>query len=173
MPDKQTIFTSFMPAEKAAPGEVERQNRLISGIPVLPQVLNGILGSSLILNEQRQAVFISLSLAAFLTEHELPLKLGFRPGNLFGCLHSAESEGGCGTTEACRHCGSAGVVHDALEKTDSVQECRILSSKSGGAGLEPNSIRLLSERYLKGRVACTVDVSGTLFTAEFPSLQPL
>lgn len=104
---------------------------MLSEAPLVSQALDGMLNFSLILNPQRQAVFINKVFAEFLKEHGIENPLGQRPGNLFGCLHAAETEGGCGTTESCRRCGSALAVAEALEGRTAVRECRILSKKSG------------------------------------------
>ncbi|MEI7529583.1 MAG: HAMP domain-containing sensor histidine kinase [Elusimicrobiota bacterium] len=123
--------TAFMPAETASHEEVRRQHKLISEAPIVISALNGILGFSLILNRQRQLVFVNKAMYDFLREHDLSPEIGGRTGNLFGCIHPAEAEGGCGTTEACRRCGAGMAIAEALENKEAVNECRILSKKSG------------------------------------------
>lgn len=130
MPGKE-LPTAFLPAETASPEEVRRQHKLISEAPILISALNGILGFSLILNSHRQLVFVNKAMYDFLREHGLSPEIGKRTGNLFGCGHAGETEGGCGTTEACRRCGAGRAIAEALDKKEAVNECRILSAKSG------------------------------------------
>ena len=108
-----------------------RQHKALNEAPLVSEVLNGMLNFSLILNHQRQAVFINKAFISFLSEHGIENPIGQRPGNLFGCLHAFETAGGCGTTDSCRRCGSALAVAEALEMREAVRECRIMSRKSG------------------------------------------
>jgi signal transduction histidine kinase len=50
---------------------------------------------------------------------------GLRPGEALHCIHSDETEGGCGTTEFCRTCGAARAIVAAIGGKKNVQECRI------------------------------------------------
>jgi signal transduction histidine kinase len=125
------LSTKFMPAETAPPSEVERQRKLLAESPVIHGMLDAMLNYSVVLNMQRQAVLINKAFSDFLAEHGVTSPIGLRTGNLFGCTHSAESPGGCGTTESCRRCQSAAAIWQALQGNEAVKECRILSQKSG------------------------------------------
>ncbi len=127
----EKLPTKFLPAEKADPAEVERQSRLLSGATVLTAALDGTLNFVLILNLQRQAVFVNKAFTAFLAEHGVIGLLGQRPGELAGCAHSTETPGGCGTTESCSRCGSGLALEQALNGKESEAECRIMSKKLG------------------------------------------
>jgi len=126
-----TLPTSFLPAERASAEEVSRQARKLSGEEMPFAALDGLLSFCLVLNRQRQAVYINKAFLAFLGEYGLESPVGKRPGNLFGCRHAGETPGGCGTTEFCRRCGAAMALGEALGGRDSVEECRILSRRSG------------------------------------------
>lgn len=127
----ENIHTDFMPAEKAEPAEVERQRKLLAGTPGVTDMLNGMLNFSLILNRQRQAVFINKAFSDFLSSNGITDHIGQRLGNLAGCTHSTETVGGCGTTEACLRCGAGLAMAQALEGKEAVRECRIMSRKAG------------------------------------------
>jgi hypothetical protein len=127
----ESIHTDFMPAEKAEPGEVERQRKLLAGTPGVTDTLNGMLNFSLILNRQRQAVFINKAFSDFLSSHGITEPIGQRFGNLAGCTHPAETAGGCGTTESCLRCGMGLASAQALEGKEAARECRIMSGKAG------------------------------------------
>lgn len=83
----------------------------------------------LILNKQRQAVYMNQQLMEFLGAspgHEL---LGKRPGELFGCIHAQECVYGCGTTEFCSQCGAVNAILQSQQDKNIVEkECRITST---------------------------------------------
>jgi signal transduction histidine kinase len=59
--------------------------------------------------------------------------LGQRPGETIGCVHSAETEGGCGTAEACAVCGALAAVLECLRSGLKVsREARITTSRLTG-----------------------------------------
>jgi len=51
--------------------------------------------------------------------------IGKRPGEIFGCIHHAVEEGGCGTTEACTYCGAVNAVLISQKNKPAVQDCRL------------------------------------------------
>ena len=62
-------------------------------------------------------------------------------------------------------------VHDPQAMPLEVQRQifqRSFSTKGAGRGLGTYSIRLLTERYLNGKVSCSSDSGGTVFRAEYP-----
>ena len=115
----------------AAPAEVERQRALLASSALIADALDGMLNFALILNRQRQAVFVNKSFHDFLAAHGVDDIIGKRMGNLLGCKHPPEAEGGCGATEACTRCGAAQALALALGGAAAVNECRILSRKLG------------------------------------------
>jgi len=123
--------TSYLPAELAAPAEVERQRALIAASPLVAEMLDGMLNFVLVLNRQRQAVFANKPLRDFLAAHGIKDIIGSRMGSLVGCKHPSEAEGGCGTTEACRRCGAAQALERALKGGRASGECRIMSKSAG------------------------------------------
>ena len=128
---EEKLPTKFLPAEKADAAEVERQGELFSVASVLTSVLDGTLNFSLILNRQRQAVFVNRAFAGFLAGHGVTDWIGQRPGALAGCAHSTETPCGCGTTESCRRCGAALALEQALNGNEAETECRIMSKRPG------------------------------------------
>lgn len=130
MPDEK-LHTEFLPAEIDGPAEIERQRGVLAGEPLVAAMLDGTQNFSLILNRCRQAVFVNKAFSEFLAAHGITEITGQRHGVLGGCAHSAETPGGCGTTEACRRCGAALGIDQALNGKQTVAEYRLLSKKSG------------------------------------------
>ncbi|MHB1070912.1 MAG: sensor histidine kinase, partial [Gemmatimonadaceae bacterium] len=66
--------------------------------------------------DQRREVFEALVTSA----------LGKRPGEAVGCIHSKETDSGCGTTKFCRNCGAARAIMNSQKWHGlDVQECRL------------------------------------------------
>ena len=104
---------------------------MFSERPVITDLLDGMLNFSLILNLQRQAVFVNKAFTALLASRGITEPIGQRPGNLAGCLHATEMPGGCGTAEACLRCGACLALEQALAGRADVRDCRIMSHKIG------------------------------------------
>jgi len=130
MPEEK-LPTAFLPAETVEPAEIDRQRQLLLESPEIAEMMDAMLNFSVVLNTQRQALLINKALLEFLTAHGIINALGMRPGNMYGCRHPSESPGGCGTTEACRHCGTGTALWEALKWNESAKDCRILSKVSG------------------------------------------
>lgn len=129
--------TKHAPAERATSDELGRQHHAIASDPLLVQLLDGIPSPVAVLNEERQAIFANRSMANLAVSVCKDI-VGLRPGELVGCIHSADEPGGCGTSEACRNCGAVSVIL-ARQITGSPRtvEARItVSSAEGDTSLD-------------------------------------
>jgi signal transduction histidine kinase len=130
--------TQFAPAERASSEEIQRECRYFSDLPMLHLVLDSVPSNIFVLNRERQAVFVNQTVLNSLgTAHGKSL-CGLRPGEALGCIHSSETEGGCGTTEFCRTCGAAKAILESQKGMQSIQECRIIR----GTDQEPLDLRV-------------------------------
>lgn len=94
-------------------------------------------------------------------------------GNLLKNALEAE-RGGAVVTMSCRRVAGGAVVqvHNPGRMPESVRRQvfqRSFTTKGAGRGLGTYSIRLLTEKYLKGSVSFSTDGSGTTFTARYPA----
>jgi signal transduction histidine kinase len=94
-------------------------------------------------------------------------------GNLAKNALEAEAAGAAVTLN-CKKSGSGAVftVHNPSQMPeDSRLQVfqRSFSTKGAGRGLGTYSIRLLTERYLKGKVSFSTGPEGTTFRAEYPA----
>lgn len=117
--------TRFASAERAPELHVHNLHRLLSGIPILDEILCSVPDVLLFLNEHRQIVFANHAAFCFLGIEPTPDVLGNRPGEALQCVHASEAEGGCGTTEFCQTCGAVNAILSAQRGKADVQECRI------------------------------------------------
>lgn len=122
------LETEFAPAERASPREVSAHFEGLSTTPLLYDLMRAIPNIVLILNQKRQIVFANERLLEHLEIQDVHEILGQRPGELLDCTHAFETEGGCGTTRFCRHCGAVRAILKAQKGQMDVQECRILRS---------------------------------------------
>lgn len=130
MGKKERIPTCFLPAERDAPETLERQRSLFEA-SAISGILDGIVDFVLILNHQRQAIFTNKPFRDFLSSNGIKRLIGQRPGELADCVYAGESDGGCGTTEACVRCGAGLALDKALHGETALKECRIMSRTAG------------------------------------------
>lgn len=94
-------------------------------------------------------------------------------GNLLKNALEAEQRGAVVTMSCSRVAGGAVLrVHNPDRMPESVRLQvfqRSFTTKGAGRGLGTYSIRLLTEKYLKGSVSFSTDGSGTTFTARYPA----
>jgi hypothetical protein len=117
--------SEFAPAERAPEPEVHNLFELLSGVPLLDEILGSVPDALLFLNQHRQIVFANRATFCFLGIEPTPEVLGNRPGEALGCVHATETTGGCGTTEFCQTCGAVQAILAAQKGNSDVQECRI------------------------------------------------
>lgn len=103
-----------------------RQNSLMN------QLLEGFPELAVILNEHRQIVALnSKALEVFRIGDYLEI-VGKRLGEAINCIHSTETEAGCGTSKFCKECGAAKAIKKSKdEKIVTIEECRITAKHNG------------------------------------------
>jgi PAS domain-containing protein len=122
------IKKEYAPAERAEFEEIKADAQLLSTSESLQHLTNAVPCIMMSLNKERQVVFKNRVLMQLLEADRDDLILGKRPGELFECIHSSETLGGCGTTRHCSKCGALEAILDswATGKTI-VNECRIIT----------------------------------------------
>ncbi|MBI3568175.1 MAG: response regulator [Gemmatimonadetes bacterium] len=119
----------FLPAELASPADVQAMHARLMATPMLVEMLDALPGLVVLLNRQRQAVFVNraaLRRFGFGSEGEV---VGLRPGVLLQCAHAGDNL--CGTTEYCRYCGAGRALAASLKGKQSELECRIATIVAG------------------------------------------
>ncbi|MHB1096194.1 MAG: sensor histidine kinase [Gemmatimonadaceae bacterium] len=141
------MSTAFAPAERAGADEVLRQHRKLVGLPFVCDFLDAMPNMAVVLNADRQIVLMNLAFREFLGTGDPEVEvvdqrrevfealvtsaLGKRPGEAVGCIHSQETDGGCGTTKFCRICGAARAILNSQKWHGlDVQECRLTVGNS-------------------------------------------
>ncbi|MFX1297511.1 MAG: sensor histidine kinase [Promethearchaeota archaeon] len=132
MKDKK-LRTKFAPAERASIEEIKRQIAIFENNEVLNQFLSKIPAVFLIVNKYRQVVYMNKGALEFTGLDDLTSVLGQRAGEIIGCVHSTEEEGGCGTTESCTWCGAVRAVLSSQKGQAAVEDCRLILSPDENA----------------------------------------
>ena len=120
------LNTKFAPAERANREEIERQIAIFRDNAILNEFLNRVPSVFLILNKYRQIVYMNNGALEFTGLGDITSIIGKRPGETFGCIHSNEEAGGCGTTESCTYCGAILAVLESQKGKPSVKEGRLI-----------------------------------------------
>lgn len=119
-----TPETYFAPAARLPREEIEREAALFKD-PLLEKLVNAVTNVVLILNKQRQIVYVNDNLLKMLGASDSTALLGRRPGEVFSCEHALTAPNGCGTCENCRYCGAVKTILASLDGMVAEDECRI------------------------------------------------
>ena len=131
---ENSLPTRFLPAIRSLPAEIKAESNKLIQVPFIQVLLDGIPIVVMTLNKNRQIVLVNKAILGISSLHNVKDALGLRPGELLHCIHSTETEGGCGTTEFCRVCGAANAILSSQKGKQDAQECRI--SVTGGDALD-------------------------------------
>ena len=144
--------TKYAPAERESPENLKNQVEIFKNNDILNKFLKKIPAIFLILNKYRQVIYMSEGALEFTGLENLTPIIGKRPGEILGCIHHEEEEGGCGTSESCTYCGAVNVVLESQKGKSSVQDCRLTCM--------PNEIS-----YDLRLWAAPLEINGDTFTA--------
>lgn len=121
--------TAFAPAARASSEQNHLDYIKFDTNEIMAKALNSFPNIVLVLNEHRQIVYFNKPLLTALELDDESSILGLRPGELFNCLHATETEGGCGTTEACQFCGAVLAILASQEGKSETRECRLTAKR--------------------------------------------
>jgi len=130
--DGKARDTYFAPAKRASAEALAAQVAEVVGHPVIAALLESFCGQVLVLNRERQILAASPEFAEALAAAGMPEFVGKRPGEALGCDHASEGPGGCGTSQACVHCGAVMAILAAqCCKAPVYEECWIGMRRKG------------------------------------------
>lgn len=129
--DASKPATQFAPAERASAEEVQGQSGNVAAVVMLRQLLDAVPEMLMVLNDKRQIVFVNQNMLDHLSLKEPKAVYGARTGEVWNCVRAKETEGGCGTTESCRHCGAVLAILASQQGKASTNECRIATEHPG------------------------------------------
>lgn len=101
---------------------------LVKSNSLAVSILNAIPIATMILNQQNQLIYGNQALLDLLEITDVKPYLGFKPGELLGCTNSRYSPEGCGSSPACKVCGTLKAINDCINFGSGDGECTINSS---------------------------------------------
>jgi len=145
--------TEFAPAQRATKEKLEAEIEIAKNLPLIKELTYMVTDAFMILNKCRQIIYCNNALLDII-DIENPNEIyGLRPGEALNCIHAKKTEGGCGTTAFCKHCGAANAIVNSQNESGSLkeEECHLTS------GEEKKSFDFMVR-------AKTLDFSGEVFT---------
>lgn len=130
------LKTEFAPAERESTEKLMRQNQIFSQNELFFEIANSVSQLFVVLNEQRQIIYGNKVFLDLMGIEALGSYLGKRAGEALNCIHSTQSDGGCGTTEFCKTCGAVNAVLESQTGVKSTKECRIELTKNDALDLQ-------------------------------------
>jgi len=118
--------TKFASPERAPEDIIEQQAEIFQDNEILNNFLSKIPAVFLIVNNYRQIVYMNRGALDFGGIEDLASVIGLRPGEIFGCIHSQDEEGGCGTSIHCTYCGAIKAVLISQKGKPAVEEAHLI-----------------------------------------------
>lgn len=125
--------TSYAPAVRDSEENIRERSGKFYANDLINEVLDAVPEAVMILNQQRQIIFVNKATLQTVGLDNFDTICGLRPGELLQCSRSSLTEGGCGTTEFCRYCGAVNAILDSQKGETVINECRITKSATGNA----------------------------------------
>lgn len=123
----QDTDSYFLPPERDGLAELKIQRELLFKDPISRIMFDGFPDGGFILNAKRQVVAVNHAVIERFPSLGEESLLGHRPGEAFGCIHSRDTEYGCGTTRFCRYCGAAQVLFKVRMGQSAQEQCHIIT----------------------------------------------
>lgn len=119
--------TQFASPERASTEQLASDIGHARNLPLVKELTQVIPDAFVILNSHRQIVYGNTALMALLNLKGPETLYGQRLGEALDCIHSHETEGGCGTTAFCKYCGAVNAVIKSQDEPDTMkeEECRL------------------------------------------------
>jgi nitrogen-specific signal transduction histidine kinase len=128
---KEALDTYFAPAKRKSLEEIREEAKVFFQT-YFEEILNLIPNMAMIVNEERQAVFLNQAFIKSFGIKNIENAMGSRPGEIIKCIHSQDFIHGCGTSQACRYCGAVYAVLQSLKTKKKISnEARITSNIDG------------------------------------------
>ncbi len=116
----------FDPTKREKKEQINFCFDLLRNSGLLKRISDSVPCIVIILNHDRQVIFFNKNLSESLEESNYDMILGRRLGEVFNCVHSRETEDGCGSTVFCKECGANKAMTEVDNLAEeSCYECRI------------------------------------------------
>lgn len=124
--------TWFAPAARSSAEQIQEMATYCLNNPITHAILDSVDGYVLILNEHRQVLAANPTVLLDLNVSTDEALLGLRPGEIFSCIHSNVTPGGCGTSKNCTTCGAVISLLSSLNSNQhATGECLMSVTRNG------------------------------------------
>lgn len=124
--------SDFFSPERVDTEAILKQYHALADNHLIRMIADAIPDVAMILSETRQVVYLNKAVLDLIGMAHDEALLGRRTGELFNCIHAAETDEGCGTTDSCRYCGALRAIIRCQQSGEAaISECRITSEKDG------------------------------------------
>jgi len=124
------MITEFASPERETKEKIQEQNSILKNNSLVKTLLNSTSDIIIVINKERQIVLANDKCLNLLNIKDEETIIGKRFGEAIECVHSDETEGGCGTTQYCKYCGAVnGILKCQKTEQNIIEECRIIAKK--------------------------------------------
>jgi signal transduction histidine kinase len=102
--------TYSVPALMTSIEDILNEHDLIASQKLFTEIFGAISGISAVVNKNHQIVYANNAFLEFLGVKTIEPVLGRRTGEVVSCIHSGEELSGCGTSMACKYCGTVNAI---------------------------------------------------------------
>lgn len=105
--------------------DIRHQARAIIKSPCFNSLLDDIPNMIIIMNQRRQIIYMNKKFSETVHKKTGNGKIGLRPGECLLCVHAADGNFGCGSTDFCKVCGFANAIKKSEKGENATGECNI------------------------------------------------
>ncbi len=132
----------FDPAQKSSPTDLDSQAQRILKSPVFEKLLKNTPNVIMILNENRQVVYLNRHP---LSNDSTDEGVGQRPGECLGCINVIKGELGCSSSEFCMVCGFNAALRASENGGHGQDECNIALKNGSSLTLSVSTMPFVFE----------------------------
>lgn len=122
----------FASALRLTSKEILGENELVSSQEFFAEIFGSMAGVGAVVNMHRQIVYVNDDFLKMMGIEGIESVLGSRPGEVLSCIHSGNRTGGCGTSEACQHCGAHNAIMESQETGKRVSSEAMITTRHNG-----------------------------------------
>jgi signal transduction histidine kinase len=102
--------SQIIPSLRTSIEDILNDHDLVASQKLFTEIFGAIGGISAVLNKKRQIVYANNEFLDFLGLKSLEPVLGKKSGQIVSCIHSGDQFSGCGSSGACRYCGTVNTI---------------------------------------------------------------
>lgn len=122
----------FASALRLTTDQILGEQELISSQKFFTGIFGSITGIGAVINSHRQIVYVNNDFLDLMGLDGIESILGNRPGEVLSCIHARNKTGGCGTTQACKYCGTHNAIIESQETGMKISREALITTRING-----------------------------------------